>query len=32
LDYPMTQRLFLIAVLVRDYDEALEFYVGLGGF
>lgn len=26
------QRLFLTAVLVRDYDEAIDFYVGKLGF
>ena len=28
----MTQRLALTALLVRDYDEALAFYVGKAGF
>jgi len=28
----MTQRLALTALLVRDYDEALAFYVGKVGF
>jgi catechol 2,3-dioxygenase-like lactoylglutathione lyase family enzyme len=28
----MSQRLFLTALLVRDYDEALDFYVGKAGF
>jgi catechol 2,3-dioxygenase-like lactoylglutathione lyase family enzyme len=28
----MTQRLFLTAVLVRDYDEAIDFYVTKLGF
>lgn len=28
----MTQRLFLTALLVRDYDEAIDFYVGKLGF
>lgn len=29
---PMTQSLALISLLVRDYDEALAFYVGRLGF
>jgi catechol 2,3-dioxygenase-like lactoylglutathione lyase family enzyme len=29
---PMTQRLFLTAVMVRDYDEAIAFYVGVLDF
>lgn len=28
----MTQRLALVALVVRDYDEALAFYVGKLGF
>jgi catechol 2,3-dioxygenase-like lactoylglutathione lyase family enzyme len=28
----MTQRLGLVALVVRDYDEALEFFVGTLGF
>ncbi|WP_371418591.1 VOC family protein [Acidisoma sp. S159] len=28
----MKQRLVLTAVLVRDYDEAIAFYVGKLGF
>ncbi|MET0273286.1 MAG: VOC family protein [Phenylobacterium sp.] len=28
----MSQRLTLTALLVRDYDEALDFYVGKAGF
>jgi catechol 2,3-dioxygenase-like lactoylglutathione lyase family enzyme len=28
----MTQRLFLTAVMVRDYDEAIAFYVGVLDF
>ena len=28
----MTQRLFLTTVLVREYDEAIDFYVGKLGF
>lgn len=28
----MTQRLSLVALLVRDYDEAIGFYVGRLGF
>jgi catechol 2,3-dioxygenase-like lactoylglutathione lyase family enzyme len=29
---PMTQRLGLVSLVVRDYDEALAFYVGKLGF
>src|SRR3954469_3787155 len=29
---PMNQRLGLIALVVRDYDEAIGFYVGQLGF
>lgn len=28
----MTQSLGLVSIVVRDYDEALEFYVGILGF
>lgn len=28
----MSQRLALTALLVRDYDEAIDFYVGKAGF
>jgi len=28
----MSQRLVSVALVVRDYDEALDFYVGTLGF
>ena len=28
----MTQSLFLVSLVVRDYDEAIAFYVGVLGF
>src|SRR5687768_15082823 len=31
-DCPMPMRLALTALLVRDYDEAIDFYVGKAGF
>jgi catechol 2,3-dioxygenase-like lactoylglutathione lyase family enzyme len=32
MEKPMRQRLWLTALLVRDYDEALAFYTGKLGF
>jgi catechol 2,3-dioxygenase-like lactoylglutathione lyase family enzyme len=29
---PMNQSLFMLAIVVRDYDEAIAFYVGTLGF